>query len=105
MTNVTADSCVANQHDATQSTLRTETGGMRWKLTLAQPAQPELGPDVESLLVELEPLPDDAGVRVTYRDAASERWEVPKRLLGPCAADEQEFLPPTGASAQARGAC
>ncbi len=66
----------------------TETGGMRWKLTLAQPAQPELGPDVQNLLVEMEPLEQDAGAHITYRDAASQRWEVPKHLLSPRAHGE-----------------
>ena len=69
-----------------QSSASAETGGMRWKLTLAEAAQPELGPDVHNLLVEMEPVEHDAGVHITYRDAASERWEVPKHLLGPRAA-------------------
>lgn len=73
--------CVEN--GLTQCSVSTGAGGMRWKLTLAEAAQPELGPDVEKLVVEMEPLEHDAGVHITYRDAASQRWEVPKHLLGP----------------------
>ena len=75
----------------TQSSMPTGTGGMRWKLALARSAQPMLGPDVEKLLVEMEPLPQDAGVHITYRDAASQRWEVPKHLLGPRADGEHTW--------------
>ena len=78
-----------NDVTLTQGTLRAESGGVRWTLTLAQHAQPELGRDVPKLLVEMEPLPHDAGVHMTYRDAASQRWEVPKHLLGPRADGEQ----------------
>ena len=51
-------------------------------LTQAESTQPELGPDVENLILHFQPLPDSAGLRMTYRDATARRWEVPASLLG-----------------------
>ena len=51
-------------------------------LTQAETTQPELGPDIQDLLLNFQPLPRGAGLRMTYRDPTARRWEVPADLLG-----------------------
>ncbi len=58
------------------------TGGLLVALAQAEATQPELGPDVSDLLLDFQPLPGSAGLRMTYRDATARRWEVPGALLG-----------------------
>ena len=54
--------------------------GLQAFLQLQQSTHPELGPDIETLRLEVETnVPDLLHVKIT--DAANKRWEVPDKLL------------------------
>ena len=54
--------------------------GLQAFLQLKQSTHPELGPDIETLRLEVETnVPDLLHVKIT--DAAKKRWEVPDKLL------------------------
>eukprot|EP00887_Chlorella_sp_A99_P002350 scaffold10.g2350.t1 len=70
----------ASTYDVASATGRPGSGGLRATLRLSRATQPELGPDVATLALDVEEVSDSI-LRVKLTDAAAPRWEVPPWLF------------------------